>query len=280
MFTSVPQDEAFRTTLETLANLDPFDYNPVIPDEEYMAELLRLVLYKNSFEFNDEYFLQISGVPMGQKSSGSICNLVVHELEKKILQSTKYIHTLYRYMDDTFVFWTGSLAQLEDFIQFINTLHGSLKFTYEASVQSIQFLDLVIYKGKRFDETGILDIKCHTKKTETGQFLHRSSCHLNPSSTVSSEVRSSAMQKTTTISTHLSRRKISLWRNFQPEGTTTLSSPKRTPQSILRTANISSKKSQGPHQYLWSSRPSTTPISPGSILDRLFSNTGISSKRT
>ena len=172
MFTPVPQDEAFRTTLETIANLDPFDYNPVIPDEEYMAELLRLVLYKNSFEFNDENFLQKSGVPMSQKSSGSICNLVVHELEKKILQSTKYIHTqLYRYMDDTLVFWTGSLSQLEDFIQFINTLHGSLKFTYEASVQSIQFLDLVIYKGKRFDETGILDIKCHTKKKRYGTIL-------------------------------------------------------------------------------------------------------------
>ena len=48
IFTSVPQDEAFRTTLETLPNLDPFDYNPVIPDEEYIGELLRLVLYKNS----------------------------------------------------------------------------------------------------------------------------------------------------------------------------------------------------------------------------------------
>ena len=83
-------------------------------------------------------------------------------------------------MDNTLGFWTGSLAQLEDFIQFINTLHGSLKFTYEASVQSIQFLDLVMYKGKRFDETGILDIKCHTKKTETGLFLHRSSCHQQP----------------------------------------------------------------------------------------------------
>ena len=29
-----------------------------------------------------------------------------------------------------------------------------------------------ICKGKRFDETGILDIKCHKKKTETGHFLH------------------------------------------------------------------------------------------------------------
>ena len=51
--------------METLANLDPFDYDPLIPDEEYMAELLRLVLYRNSFEFNAEHFLHISGVPKG-----------------------------------------------------------------------------------------------------------------------------------------------------------------------------------------------------------------------
>ena len=89
VFTSVLKDEAFQTNLEILANLNPFAYNPVIPDEEYMAELLRLVLYRNSFESNDDHFLQISGVPLGQKSSGSICNLVVHEFEKKTLQSTR-----------------------------------------------------------------------------------------------------------------------------------------------------------------------------------------------
>ncbi|XP_072030628.1 uncharacterized protein [Amphiura filiformis] len=47
MFTSVPQDQAFRVTLETLANLDPFDNDPILPDMKYMAELLRLVLYRN-----------------------------------------------------------------------------------------------------------------------------------------------------------------------------------------------------------------------------------------
>ncbi len=177
MFTSVPQNEAFEVTLNTLANADPFLQDPIMPDIEYMAELLRLVLYRNAFEFNEEFFLQISGVPMGQKSSGSICNLVVHELENKILKLTPYIHTLYRYMDDTLVFWTGSLQQLKDFVNEINTLHETLKFTYEASETSIQFLDLVLYKGTRFKETGILDIKCHTKKTETGQFLHRTSSH-------------------------------------------------------------------------------------------------------
>ena len=94
MFTSVPQDQAFRTTLETLTNLDPCAYDPPVPGMKYMSELLQLVLYRNSFEFNNEHFLQISGVPMGQRSLGSICNLVIHELEKEILRSTEHIHTL------------------------------------------------------------------------------------------------------------------------------------------------------------------------------------------
>ena len=70
----------------------------------------------------------------------------------------------------------------------------------------------------------------------------------NPSSTVSFKVRSSSMNKqtnkqttqqtnkqikttttTTTILTHLSKRKVSSWRNFQPEGTMTLNFPGRTP---------------------------------------------------
>ena len=46
MLTSVPQDQAFQINLETLTNLDPFGfgYDPVMPDFEYMAELLHLIL--------------------------------------------------------------------------------------------------------------------------------------------------------------------------------------------------------------------------------------------
>ena len=132
----------------------------------------------------------------------SATNLVVHELEKKILQSTKYIHMLYRYVDDidTLVFWTGSLAQLEDFIQFINTstftgLWNS-PLIDEASVQSIQFLDLVIYtKGndlmKQESWTTSNVIQRRQKMDNFYTDLHTTH---NPSSTVSFEVRSSAMQ--------------------------------------------------------------------------------------
>ena len=39
------------------------------------------------------------------------------------------------------------------------------------------FLDTVIYKGKRFHDQSILDIKTHFKPTETFQYTHFSSSH-------------------------------------------------------------------------------------------------------
>ena len=39
------------------------------------------------------------------------------------------------------------------------------------------FLDTVVYKGTRFKEKSILDVKTHFKKTETFQYTHFTSCH-------------------------------------------------------------------------------------------------------
>ena len=39
------------------------------------------------------------------------------------------------------------------------------------------FMDTVAYKGTRFNEKSILDLKTHFKKTETFQYTHFTSCH-------------------------------------------------------------------------------------------------------
>ena len=39
------------------------------------------------------------------------------------------------------------------------------------------FLDTIVYKGTRFKEKSILDVKTHFKKTETFQYTHFTSCH-------------------------------------------------------------------------------------------------------
>ena len=39
------------------------------------------------------------------------------------------------------------------------------------------FLDTVVYKGTRFNEKVILDVKTHFKQTETFQHTHFATCH-------------------------------------------------------------------------------------------------------
>jgi len=67
--------------------------------------------------------------------------------------------------------------QQNGFIEQANSHHPTIKFTAEISNTETTFLDTVIYKGERFREQSILDIKTHLKPTETFQYTHYTSCH-------------------------------------------------------------------------------------------------------
>jgi len=113
MFTSVPQEEAYEVAMETLAKLGKWSFNPPMPSLKYMGKLLKLVLYRNAFDFNGEHYLQISGTPMGLRSSVSLSCLVAMQLVHQILILDEHIILFHVYMDDSLLIWSGSMAQLE-----------------------------------------------------------------------------------------------------------------------------------------------------------------------
>ena len=131
-----------------------------MPSMHYLRKMLKLVLYHNAFEFNGEFYLQIAGCPISLRSSPSLCCLVVNELVEKIKSLDERILHFFIYMDDSWVDLDGSLAKVDEFIEKINKLSETIKFTYTASETEVQFLDLMIYKGERFRTTNVLDIKC------------------------------------------------------------------------------------------------------------------------
>ena len=83
MFTTVNQEEAYETAMKTLAKVNQERYDPPMPSMHYLGKLLKLVLYRNAFEFNGKFYLQVSGCPIGLRSSPSLCCLVVNELVEK-----------------------------------------------------------------------------------------------------------------------------------------------------------------------------------------------------
>ena len=85
MFTAVDQKDAYDTAMTKLARVYLEKHDPPMPSIHYISKMLKLVLYRNAFEFNGEFYLQIAGCPtLGLRSSPSLCCLVVNELVEKI----------------------------------------------------------------------------------------------------------------------------------------------------------------------------------------------------
>ena len=105
---------------------------------------------------------------MGTKMAVSFANIFMAKIETEILSKSVFKPTVWkRYIDDIFSLWDISKADIETFIMQANSHHPTIKFTADISDTETVFLDTVVYKGSRFKEQSILDIKTHFKPTET-----------------------------------------------------------------------------------------------------------------
>ena len=98
---------------------------------------------------------------MGSEASPEISDIAMHEIENKILKLDTNIHTWLRYHDDVTLLYDGNASQLLTLVVNINEIHLSIKFTCDYSDNMLDFLDLTIFKGKRFGKERILDNKSH-----------------------------------------------------------------------------------------------------------------------
>ena len=173
LYLNIPQDEGTNACLDALENTDQLP----LP-REHMKAMFDFVLKENVFAFGEKTFKQVQGTAMGTKMAPSYANTFMHTLEQNFLQQQRITPALWkRYIDDILMLWTDTQDELDTFIHKLNQHHPTIKFTYETSTSSIDFLDLTIYKGKRFEEEGILDVKTHFKPTNTFQYLHHKSAH-------------------------------------------------------------------------------------------------------
>ena len=115
---------------------------------------------------------------MGTVAAPSYANLFMADLEQRLLEGypTKPLLWL-RYIDDILVAWDGDQESLNEFVRYLNNAHPTIKFTYECSDSTVDFLDLTLYKGPRFNTDNKLDTKPYFKSTNKFQYLMYSSAH-------------------------------------------------------------------------------------------------------
>lgn len=143
---------------------------------DLIMELLTIVMKSNYLEFNGTVYQQIDGTAMGTPVAPTYANIFMYMLERNVIQNlSNYIYFYRRYLDDVFlcVKPTAETTICSTF----NSLHTKLKFEFTSSSEHASFLDLFIYKGNRFQDTGILDLKVHQKSMNLYLYIPFRSFH-------------------------------------------------------------------------------------------------------
>ena len=127
----------------------------------------------NNFTFNNKHYLQKHGTAMGSKMAPSFANLSLAKFEHDSLTNAPYLpHTWLRFLDDIFVIWTEGSDKLKVFVDYLNNLHPTIKFTCSHSLTNIPFLDVMVSL-----KDGLIQTDLYTKPTDKHQYLLISSCH-------------------------------------------------------------------------------------------------------
>ena len=86
------------------------------PPTTYVHRLLEFILGRNCFRFGNKTFLQKIGCVMGSTASPEICNITLHDFEKRILEKAKCILSWWHNMDGILVVYDGNQDQFEELV--------------------------------------------------------------------------------------------------------------------------------------------------------------------
>ena len=104
---------------------------------------MQLATFSVEFSFNNNMHRQIDGVAMGSPLGPALAYIFVGYQEAKLFNIAKRPLVYFRYVDDTFAF--NNEVDCNTFFIHLNSLHPSLRFTYEKeSNHSLPFLDVLV----------------------------------------------------------------------------------------------------------------------------------------
>ena len=114
---------------------------------------------------------------MGTAVAPTYANLFMDRFETKALANWPLKPLLYlRLIGDMFMIWTHGEDNLNEFIQYLNSIQPTIKFAHELSHSEIDFLHTTV----KINDSRQLYTSLYEKPTDTHLYLHYTSSHHNP----------------------------------------------------------------------------------------------------
>ena len=161
LYTNIPQDEGTEARLHAIEAVEASH----IP-RNTLHQLFEIVIKCNAFIFDGQIYTQVQATAMGTKMAPSYANLFMDRFERAFIAQEPIQPLIWkRYIDDILCIWTASRSELDDFLDRLNKAHRTLNFTWSISDKHIEFVDLNLFEGGRFNATIKVDMSTHFEKT-------------------------------------------------------------------------------------------------------------------
>ena len=150
LFTNIPVLFTIELIIDALYHNDKSSnfntlFNGFNPTK--MKQFLEWVTKSGTFLFNNEYFEQIDGVPMGGKASNLFADVMMNYIIDKAMEITPLQYKPFvfcRYVDDCFSVFNDKKSVIE-FEKILNSIHPNIAFTTELqSKNRLSFLDVLV----------------------------------------------------------------------------------------------------------------------------------------
>ena len=178
LYPSIPQTLGINMALQQAIPMNP-PHSKENSRKNMLREMLTLVIKENTFGFTDKHYKQLKGVVMGTPVAPTVANLFMAKVEAEAISSWEGTQPLVwlRFIDNILVIMESTPIELHSLVSHCNSRMGPIKYTAEVSSTCIDFLDITIFKGTRYQKTVILDIKPYAKAIDPHSFLHYSSAY-------------------------------------------------------------------------------------------------------
>jgi hypothetical protein len=173
LYTNIPTEFGIAAVQHIMG-----DQNYAKTEIDCVLAMLKTVLDNNYFRFQDRFLQQVKGCAMGTPCAPAYANIAVYYLEQQLLKTwyPSIIQGYWRLIDDVFLVLTPNF-DTNRLSAFNDLLAGKIIFNFVTSASHIDFLDLTIYKGDRFNKEGRLDIKVYQKPLNAYLYLPFNSFH-------------------------------------------------------------------------------------------------------
>ncbi|XP_037034404.1 uncharacterized protein LOC119073200 [Bradysia coprophila] len=140
LFTNIPSELVISAVNKKWLKIKNFT---TLPKQEFIAGL-QLVLEECCFQFNDVFYKQIFGSPMGSPASPVFADLILEILEDEVIRKLGYkLPFFYRFVDD--ILTAVPVDKIQSTVQAFNKYNRNIQFTVEEedSNHRISFLEVM-----------------------------------------------------------------------------------------------------------------------------------------